>query len=273
MRTHRTLLLGLAFLLICVASLAQDLATILRPKFVGQTVQLRTPLPESKLKFDSKGDLKGLPMHGLRSIDMFLSVKSVKTRHSALLLKGKRLGVVWNSEQQKIEFSRTNIPVEIAIDLPDGSATSEAEFLSVYFKIFHRPEDAAEELKTFAELAKGRLENHLDIPSDSAARTLSLPGGNRVPALKDIKPPKGLETPDPQYPPAVRAKDVEGTNIFRVAIDKKGLVDDAILIHGAEPSFNLISLQTLRNWRFQPATLDGRPFASTVTIEFNFHLY
>jgi TonB family protein len=264
--------------LLPLACIAQDLTETLKPKLVGRTVELRIPAPDVQLTFDSGGKLKRAPSHGLRSIDAFIAVNNLKIQDSALNLEGERLVVIWDPDQRKTELSHTGLPVYLSIDLPNGAATSETEFVPTYYKIFyrpgHEPQCSPEENQLFANYAAAPGKKKKDLPRDShSSQTVCFPGGNHVFMVGgDVKPPKAIKTPDPHYSESARAKMVQGTVISALAIDDTGLPTDAIVVRRLDPTLNYNSLKALRGWRFVPAQMDGKPVACTVKVEINFRL-
>lgn len=268
----------------CVPTgLAQDLVSTLKPKLEGQVLELRTPAPEVQLTYDSAGTLKHPSKHGLRSIDAFLLVKKIKVEGALFSLEGERLAMVWDQNEQRTKLTTTSVPVYVAIDLPNGGATSEADFSSELFKIFvgsqedNQRECTPEEQQKFAVIANGQVHpkkrKKKEIES-VAPSVVCFPGGNRVLRIgKGLKPPKAIKTEDPHYSSAARRAHLQGTNVFMVAIDDKGEMIDALMVRSLEPSLNYQSLVALRDWKFKPAEFEGKPVACTVNVEINYRLY
>ena len=74
-------------------------------------------------------------------------------------------------------------------------------------------------------------------------------------------PPRTVETPAPTYPEDARKEKVEGTVIVQAVIEKDGTVSAARVVKGLHPSLDRVSAETIRRWRFEPASLDGEPVA------------
>ncbi len=82
-----------------------------------------------------------------------------------------------------------------------------------------------------------------------------------------------LETPSPAYPDAARRGNVQGIVIAELRIDAQGRVEFA---RAAEGSGSRIlddaALAAVKAWRYQPATLGGKPVPSVRRVRFVFRL-
>ncbi|MFI5114575.1 MAG: energy transducer TonB [Terriglobales bacterium] len=120
-------------------------------------------------------------------------------------------------------------------------------------------------------------DHHLTVPSDAETAAQNARAGSPLGTMID-GPITGHEVhvaypvvfPDP---PVVRAElppGLKGDVIVEVTIDAQGSVVEtrvlAALGHGIDEKV----VATLRQWRFQPATLDGTPVASKHDVHFHF---
>lgn len=91
-----------------------------------------------------------------------------------------------------------------------------------------------------------------------------------VALTEDMTPPSALATPAPPYPADARSQGVEATVVVRFTISESGEVQNPTIVRG-HPLFDAIVLQTVKSWRYKPASLDGKPVsvAKTVRIPFS----
>lgn len=75
----------------------------------------------------------------------------------------------------------------------------------------------------------------------------------------------------PNYPSSARARQVVGSVIVKVAINKKGDVTKAEAITGPL-LLRAAAEAAARGWKFKPSTVNGRPVSVTNRIAFNFNL-
>ncbi len=89
----------------------------------------------------------------------------------------------------------------------------------------------------------------------------------------DIKPPTAIYKPDPDYTPQAARKGIEGTIQFSVVVDTAGNIADiqeksAPLGDGLDQS----AIDTVKKWKFNPATRNGVPVPVRVTVEVSFRM-
>lgn len=76
----------------------------------------------------------------------------------------------------------------------------------------------------------------------------------------------------PKYPELARRARVEGSVILLITIDREGRVGEVEVLRSPDPryGFDLAAIEAVRQWRYRPALLDGRPVAvqASVMVEF-----
>jgi TonB family protein len=103
------------------------------------------------------------------------------------------------------------------------------------------------------------------------------PGPNFTPLLPDAGPgadnaaryvPAGIisAAPYPEYPVSAATG---GAVVVEVTVDKSGEIEGTKVIRELQP-FTPLAVSAAKKWRFQAATLDGRPVVSNVAIAFVF---
>ena len=90
----------------------------------------------------------------------------------------------------------------------------------------------------------------------------------------DITPPVQRATRAfPRYPELARKAGVEGSVVLLIVIDREGRVGEIEVLRAPDPrfGFELAAIEAVKQWRYQPALLGGRPVAvqASVTIEFS----
>jgi protein TonB len=80
----------------------------------------------------------------------------------------------------------------------------------------------------------------------------------------DVKPP---------YPPSKLREGEEAVLKLKLSIDERGRVISVEPVGAADPVFLAAARKhVMARWRYQPATEDGRPVATTTTITLHFEL-
>jgi len=88
-----------------------------------------------------------------------------------------------------------------------------------------------------------------------------------------MTPPRAILAPDPDYPDAARRAKKQGTVVLRCIVGEDGLVRDAQVKTSLRGDLDASALQAVREWKFEPATKDGKPVAVQVNVEVTFRLY
>jgi TonB family protein len=111
----------------------------------------------------------------------------------------------------------------------------------------------------------------LDWPPDPAAPIV-------CPATTDnhdhsVTIPKCILCAPPSYTDAARKAHWQGNLLLKLSINDQGLVTSAVTLAGAPYGVDDQALATLRTWQFQPATRDGQPIPTCVSVEVTLRFY
>ena len=85
--------------------------------------------------------------------------------------------------------------------------------------------------------------------------------------------PRPIYDPDPEYSDEARKAKYQGVVVLWVVVGTDGLPKDVRVSRSLGLGLDQKAIEAVRNWRFQPATLDGRPVAVQLNIEVSFRLY
>lgn len=72
-------------------------------------------------------------------------------------------------------------------------------------------------------------------------------------------PAKPISQERPEYPVAMRRFGLRGQVLIDFTVDTSGKVQNAVIFQSDNPAFDEPALKALREWKFQPATRDGKP--------------
>ena len=76
---------------------------------------------------------------------------------------------------------------------------------------------------------------------------------------------------EPTYPPLARQAKVVGVVKLDVVIDEEGAVEKATAVSG-NPLLVNSAISAVKQWKFTPANISGRPVKVTTTLGFTFKL-
>jgi len=97
-----------------------------------------------------------------------------------------------------------------------------------------------------------------------AAQFVDVPHVAR-PACEDVQPPQPLTTPDPLFTPSSQGKRIKVSFI----IGTDGRVHSPLILESAGLAGDRHILETVRTWRYRPATCNGIPTETEGKIEFS----
>jgi TonB family protein len=105
---------------------------------------------------------------------------------------------------------------------------------------------------------------------NDAANFECVKGKPEIVSLEDpsVSPPRAVHTPEPPYSKAARKNGVEGYVTLHATIGEDGMAHDITLVKSLEPSLDVNAIETVKKWKFKPATRNGQP----VTVEMNMQL-
>jgi protein TonB len=76
---------------------------------------------------------------------------------------------------------------------------------------------------------------------------------------------------EPLYPDFARRARVQGTVVLMMVVDEQGVPIQVRALEG-HAALQEAALQAARQWRFEPARLDGRPVSASFRLTLNFRL-
>lgn len=84
--------------------------------------------------------------------------------------------------------------------------------------------------------------------------------------------PVAVRRVTPVHPPALRQELVNGEVLLECVVDKEGEVRDVKVINESHPGFAAAAEEALRQWEFQPGTVDGQLAPVRIRVPFEFRL-
>jgi TonB family protein len=121
-------------------------------------------------------------------------------------------------------------------------------------------------------------------PSGAQMRTPGMPppppppppaGDREVPNAMRLaagqQPPVKIKDAKPEYPQEAKDAGVQGIVILDATIDEQGDVANVRVVRSV-PMLDQAATDAVRQWKFQPALLNGKPVAVIVTMTVNFTL-
>ncbi len=93
-----------------------------------------------------------------------------------------------------------------------------------------------------------------------------------VPVGGDVTKPVKIYHPSPGYTEVARRAGIEGYVLIQAVVDKHGDVVDAKILKGLPLGLDQEALRAVRTWKFEPATLNGKPVDVYFSLNVSFTL-
>jgi periplasmic protein TonB len=84
--------------------------------------------------------------------------------------------------------------------------------------------------------------------------------------------PNKISAPQPQYTEIARKARIQGVVIVQAIINKQGNVTDVKVLKGLPMGLDQAAVDAIRKWKFEPATLNGKPVDVYYNLTVNFTL-
>jgi TonB family protein len=91
------------------------------------------------------------------------------------------------------------------------------------------------------------------------------------PLAADVRAPRRTSSPEPEYPPALRAQRLEGDVGLEVHLDEHGAITDVLIVTAsAFADFDRAAVEAARRAVYEPASVNGvaRPYSLRFTVRF-----
>jgi protein TonB len=92
-----------------------------------------------------------------------------------------------------------------------------------------------------------------------------------LPVGGDVKQARLISSTPPLYPALAKAQHVEGAVHLDALVDEHGRVSSVKVINGPT-LLHQAATDAIRQWKYQPATLDGKPVPMHLTVTLQFKL-
>jgi len=89
---------------------------------------------------------------------------------------------------------------------------------------------------------------------------------NEVPCTEELVKAVPLSRPSPKYTPEAENAGVEGKVRLDLKVNELGEVESAKVLSGLGYGLDESALQTVKHWKFRPATLCGKPVAASFVV-------
>ncbi len=106
--------------------------------------------------------------------------------------------------------------------------------------------------------------------SSSSSTAAPAPPSGHIPRVGIVHQAKILHSVPPRYPPEAKRQHISGTVVLRAVIAKDGSITKLAYVSGPSALVNAAT-DAVRQWKYAPTFLDGKPIevATTISVYFN----
>jgi len=306
MKLHRPLfilLFGVIMSSQLIALPSNDLEKAISTQFKDKTLILLHPLDKESLRFNTDGTLISGGSPGPWTLYGAIRISKVKLKSDQLRLEGQRVFFPFKSSRPvPFEFSllkdhgdppcRPFVKVEIKLNQPLNSFAQAQAILGKVFAL--NKQDFLDSMPEFwrSYIAKnldfdpaqagalqytGTNSIHAGKSADANAKTSSQAENQLDQAIfhvgKDVKAPKAMSTPEPEFSQAARYEKYQGVVVVSIVVDKDGSVANVNILRPLGLGLDEQAANQIKTWRFIPGTHNNQPVAIEMNIEVSFNLY
>jgi TonB family protein len=98
-------------------------------------------------------------------------------------------------------------------------------------------------------------------------------GGGAFMVGNGVSAPRALYAPDPDYSEEARKARWQGTVVLTVVVGPDGRTHEMRIARSLGLGLDEKAMESVKQWRFEPAKKDGRNVAVLINVEVNFRLY
>jgi TonB family protein len=98
-------------------------------------------------------------------------------------------------------------------------------------------------------------------------------GGDPVAQIHQVKPPLVVFTAPPEFPEEAKRKQIAGNVLVGLIVDEKGRPQNVHVVRGVGYGLDEKAMESVRKYRFSPATLEDKAIAIPINVEVNFQYF
>lgn len=287
---------------------AGDLEQHLRDEYSGRTLVLRGFYQGGRLSYDSAGMLLGFAVPGDWTVSGFVRVTSLSLSGRRLTIEADRFFVLNDGEAFRFQQSggkgndkkaKKESRLRIEVDA-NGTAAAESAG-AVLSKVFLTSQDRLADLVPdpwkpcvlAASTGKGGGEyKSCSFPAEFSAIPGVVYNLDESSALdqasihewksqnrphprigKGLSAPRLITHSNPEFSEEARSAKYQGVVIVSIHVDETGGTRNLRILHPVGMGLDQKAVQTVSQWRFNPAMKDGEAVDMDIAVEVDFHLY
>lgn len=287
---NRNRIVFLVGLLVCLSvpcAFAGNLDNVIASEYPDKIMTLRHFYGGDRLHLYGDGALVDDAPAGTWASDAQIEVRDASQNGSVLTIKARRIYQVYDSKRNQFVDALTLIPinpdkqerevekalkkrqVEINIEMPPNPDPKEIP--ETLHAVFLAPDEPMSNIappyyRDFFAKREGRPQSQ-ELPA-GVVRLASV--GSKS---GDITPPHLTTRADPEYSDMARQLKWQGTAVLSLVVDASGSVQNIQVTQPLGAGLDEKAIAAVSQWKFDPATKDGKPVAVAIAVEVDFRIH
>jgi TonB family protein len=146
------------------------------------------------------------------------------------------------------------------------------EDLAVYRVVLRQGSDVLADSKVAVERGGRAVVGGLDGEEAPYFFLVLQPAAKAMFVKGDIVAPRKIHAVSPKYTEVARKEGIQGVVVLQAVITKEGIVEEVEVHKGLPYGLTETAIEALKQWTFEPATLEGEPVDVYYNLTFNFRL-
>lgn len=243
----------------------------LRKTYAGSPQLLRHFYAAANLKFDRDGAPANKEKEGSWTLLSGILIDNVTLKPEKLELRGHRRMLVIDDQKKTLSSIKLDEKFSIEIKTQPGPDQA-AQLTGALARVFVSPDDLVSVVPDYWRDYLARFSGKAtpgEPCEDSAAKLVSDDAsGGKVSA--GISEGRKIHGALPNYYEIARENRVEGELALRAVIDKTGAVSRVCITEALGAGLDDMMVDTVRQWKYRPYTLNGQPIEIQTTITTRF---
>lgn len=256
----------------------------LKSDYIGKVLTLRHFYSGDHLRFHADGTLQGDAPVGPWTVDAQIEIKEIRLRSGQLIIKGRRIYRVFDSQlkpQAELRAVDNNhiepgkevgkalrgVRIEVEIELPSEKLDQKDISSAIHNVFLTDSESMLDAVPSYWRAYFARQEGKSQsVPSSKEP-------AYRVSPVSGVSAPHPTSQPGPNYSPEAQELKYQGTVVLSLVVDATGNATDVQIQKPLGLGLDEEAVAAVNTWKFKPAQKDGKPVAVTISVEIEFHLY
>ena len=256
----------------------EQLERSLNEQYRSKTLYLRHSYKSGSQEYDADGQPLRGSEEGACTLYGRMVVRKIAIGTDALRIEGNRVTRGFDVKGMVPFEEHESVKIKVRLRAPVTSADQANTVLGRVFALTR--EDIVNSAPLYwQDIIAEELAPHptVDTPQNALAGQKEPPprfGDAKFFKMGDpgVTPPKILYKRIPEFTDAARRHEFQGVVGLNALIDSTGRINDVRLVHVIGMGLDENAIETVKTWRFAPATKDGVPVPVAVYIEVDYHL-